>query len=675
MLKVLDRPAIRFSAIAFAAIFTTLLLLARAGFLQALEIATYDFMVQMRANETGVDPRVVVVAVQEADLAAFGWPIFDNVLARAIDNIGKGEPRVMGVDIFRTREIPPGSEEFTSVIARYPNLIFVNSFGDCEGRGIAGPPSLDDESRLGFSDMIPDADGVVRRGLFYMGCEFVGSTQTGFALTMAQLFLARSNLCLTSAAPNQLDVGTIANDKCELGRPTNAAGNSITRPRPIERLGPTAGGWVGLDDNGFQFLVDYKNGQHPFRIVSLSNVYDGSISPDVFRETAVVIGMAATSIKDSFYSPLSATAANPDMRLIQGIELHGQIISQVLGFALDGIASTRTISDGYEIALLLACCALGTLLGMLLRTVASYASGVVLSSFGIFGAGYFSMTQSIWLPFATPLIGCILCSVANLVLNLQTERRERGQLWAMFSQRLSPKVATSLWNKRDSFAQGGQFKAQRMTVTALFSDLQGFTAFSQERGRGPADVIDWLNLFLAEVVPVLERHGAYIDKFTGDGIMALFGVPEPRTTDQANADAYSAICCAVEMKHAVDKLNAEIAHETLKPYAIRIGIQTGEVVVGGIGTLDRMDYTAIGDPVNTAARLESYKSEKAVDPAEQGTSCRILIGSRTKDAADRHVKHPNTVKGVEFEAVSIGDLPLKGKSDSVLVYRVAPISS
>ena len=168
--------------------------------------------------------------------------------------------------------------------------------------------------------------------------------------------------------------------------------------------------------------------------------------------------------------------------------------------------------------------------------------------------------------------------------------------------------------------------------------------------------MDWLNEYMDVMAKLVGDHGGVIEKFTGDGITALFGVPLARADDaQFWDDARNAVNCALAMRTGLSGLNSKWQSDGQPRIGIRIGINTGPLVVGSLGSADRMQYTAIGDTVNTAARLESLGKEAA--PIDN--DCPILIGEPTA----KYIAS-------EFELRFLGPFSLKGKDQVVPVYQV-----
>lgn len=191
------------------------------------------------------------------------------------------------------------------------------------------------------------------------------------------------------------------------------------------------------------------------------------------------------------------------------------------------------------------------------------------------------------------------------------------------------------------------FSGDRSPVTILFSDIRNFTTFSEQ--VPPEEVIQFLNEYFSAMIDIIFDNKGMLDKIMGDGLMAIFGSPFTEESDPQQ-DAINAVNTAIEMKQKLEEFNARIAGRGYDPINIGIGINTGHAVLGSIGTEKRKEFTAIGDTVNTASRLESYTKE---------IDTNILISDETR-------KH---LKG-EFSLERIGLISLKGKKEEVEAHKV-----
>ncbi len=189
-------------------------------------------------------------------------------------------------------------------------------------------------------------------------------------------------------------------------------------------------------------------------------------------------------------------------------------------------------------------------------------------------------------------------------------------------------------------------------ATLMFTDLKGFSTISERLSA--EQLLNWLNEYFEVMTGVVVDHHGVINKFTGDGLMAAFGVPIPRESwDEIAQDAQRAVDCALAMGEGLSKLNQRWQTEGLPEVQMRAGIFSGSVVVGSLGSKARLEYGVIGDGVNTASRLES------VDKHRQPSACRVLIAQETLNYLEDR-----------YEVEAWGALTLKGKAEQVEVFRV-----
>ena len=194
-----------------------------------------------------------------------------------------------------------------------------------------------------------------------------------------------------------------------------------------------------------------------------------------------------------------------------------------------------------------------------------------------------------------------------------------------------------------------------MMVTTLFIDMKGYTTMAEK--RDPTELMEWINEFLAEMAQIVHRRGGVVEDFFGDGLMALFGVPRPRQRpEEIERDARNAVAAGLEMREVVTRLNEGWRQRELPSAGARIGISTGVVVAGSVGSTTRLKYSVVGDAVVTAQRLESLDDSAHAFGSDP---CRILINEGTRRCLDS-----------EFRVQEQGEFLLKGKQTPIAVYRV-----
>ena len=248
-------------------------------------------------------------------------------------------------------------------------------------------------------------------------------------------------------------------------------------------------------------------------------------------------------------------------------------------------------------------------------------------------SGVFSIQKGILLDFSWTFVSQIFTSTIAFYLNYQKQYKLRQQIKKQFEHYLDPRQVKQLQDNPDLLKLGGEKKY----CTFLFTDVRGFTNLSEK--LPPEQVTDIMNKVLTEQVTCIQAHGGMVDKFIGDACMAIFNAP----LDIDNHEK-KAIACAQDMRTAIQKLQKTLP----EPVAIGIGVNTGYAVVGNMGSNSRFDYSAIGDAVNTAARLESATKDVGED---------ILVGE-------------NTAKKCDFRLKSLQPIKVKGKKNYLKIYTV-----
>jgi adenylate cyclase len=228
-------------------------------------------------------------------------------------------------------------------------------------------------------------------------------------------------------------------------------------------------------------------------------------------------------------------------------------------------------------------------------------------------------------------------------------------LLELFQSQLSPEMADDIWRHRDEIAREGRIESRDVVATVLFVDIVGYSSRA-ERMDAQA-LIEWVNEFMGRMTDCIVAHHGVVDDYFGDGIKANFGVPVPRESEAEVADdARRAVDCALAMADVLDDLNRGHREQGRPIVAMRVGIHTGPMVVGSVGSRHRQKYTTVGADVITAQRLESTDQ---VDHDFDREPCRILVSGRTERYLDGRVVR-----------VAAGEPALKGMDRPIAVYRV-----
>lgn len=600
-----------------------LLLFARwLGLLEVLELKTLDVLLQLRLPESQ-DQRILIVGIDEQDIQQMGtYPMPDATLAALLETLEQHNPRAIGLDIYRDLPVPPGTEALATTLAAQPHTLGIEKVLDNPVR----PSPLLPPERIGFADLPLDRDGYVRRILLgvYGGDEVY---RFALSLRLAEVYLAAEGLTLE---------------------------NGIRHPEAM-RFGQTefvalegrSGGYRFADDGSI--LLNPRAGLYPFRQVTLRQVMAGEVDSAWIRDAIVLIGITTFSIKD-----LVNTAAIPSdyPGQIYGVEFHAHATSQILSAVLDDRPLIRVWPTGVEYVWIAGWGLLGIVTALATRRLwlAICGGAAVLGGLGLLGWG--CMTQAWWIPIGVPAIAFGMTSALTTTLRLAETQQQMQMSQRLLGQQTSPEIAQALWQERQRLTQEGRFPAQAITATILFSDIRGFTALSEQ--QSPQQILGWLNEYLVAMTEEVQRHQGVVNKFIGDGLMAVFGVPIARTNPaEIAADARHAVACALAMEQRLADLNQRWQVKGMAPLQIRIGIFTGPVMVGSLGGAQRLEYGVIGDTVNTASRLESCAKQR------QPTHCRILITQATLDYLS-----------ADIQVEPWGEVLLRGKQTPLQVYRV-----
>jgi adenylate cyclase len=601
--------------------------LQKRGGLELLELSAYDWFIRMEPKLSRQDPRITIIEILEKDIQAIGrWPLADGTVAAALKILLKGRPRAIGIDIYRDILVPPGSEELIGLFVNNPNVIGAMTMGE---KGIAPLAAIKDTEQAAFVDIVVDPGGIVRRGLLFM--DDGQTSYNSFAMKLASLYLEAEGLTLRPDPANPQYVRL--------------------KETTIPPLGENDGGYVKADVRGYQFLLDFKDADRSFQFYAFSDLLSGKVPVEAITNKIIVVGVKSESVKDFFFTPLSRGLG--ERQQIPGCVVHGHIASQLLRFALDNVPPMRTPGEKQKLIWLFTWSFLGSVMGFYIRSARRLSVLMTGGLLVLFSASYFAFLARWWIPVVPPSLSFFMSAACVMAYMTGLEKRERAMLMNIFSKYVSKEVAEMIWQQRDQFLDNGRPRSQEMTVTVLFSDLRNFTTISEK--MAPQDLIDWLNTYMEAMACVIMAHGGVVDSYSGDGIKADFGVPLPRKNeDEVRADVVNAVTCALSMEKEMNHLNTLWREKGLPLMTMRVGIFTGPVVAGLLGSTKRFKYTTIGDTVNIASRLESYDKEIAKD-----TLCRILIGESTLRYLDNR-----------FKTERIGEAVLKGRDARILIYQV-----
>ena len=349
--------------------------------------------------------------------------------------------------------------------------------------------------------------------------------------------------------------------------------------------------------------------------------------PGQVKDRIVVIGALASGLGDLRPTPMDGVHPGVD------------ILAAAIETLKNGDALRRT---PHWLDAVLTLAGIGLVGGLFMAGLGPVSMAAVLLALTplTLGAAYGALSAGWIVPTVTPLTFAWLTYLLRTVREYLRQRAEKARAVQAFGRFVDPRVVQTLVGQ---VGDPRKIKGQSRVITLLFSDIRGFTTLSES--RKPEEVVEILNRYFSKQVEVIFRHGGTVDKFIGDAIMAFWGAPveDPR-------HAQNAVKAALEMGRVVDAFRAELGGELAKDFDIGIGLNTGPAVVGFIGSENKLDYTAIGDSVNLASRIEG---------ATKGVA-RVLVSETTRTAC-----------GEEFMFSDRGTFKAKGKSEEVRLYEPA----
>jgi adenylate cyclase len=349
------------------------------------------------------------------------------------------------------------------------------------------------------------------------------------------------------------------------------------------QLGPLA---IPTDES-MRLLVNYLGPPGTFRTYTFIDVLQGRLPAAAFRDAIVLVGGSASGLGDNFMTPFAGA--------LSGVERHATVIDNILQ---QDFLRRRHSTAGIDLA---AIAIIGLLVGWLSPKCAGYwGSMVALGVGGVYvAANVLAFTQAgLWVNLLFPLCAVVVTQSAITSFEYLTEERQKRLIRRAFQYYLDPTIVDQVSQNPQQLKLGGESRE----LTVLFSDIRNFSAIAES--LSPEALVHLLNEYLTRMTRIVFRHNGLLDKYIGDGIMAIYGAPL-----QDPDHAYRACWSALEMMEELRALRAHWALQGLPFLNIGIGINTGLMVVGNMGSELRFDYTVMGDGVNLASRLETANKE------------------------------------------------------------------
>ena len=406
---------------------------------------------------------------------------------------------------------------------------------------------------------------------------------------------------------------------------------NILDQEPTSAMIYAAGRTIPVVDNG-RMLINFSGppsspgGSGSFPIVPFVDVISGSFDESLVRDKIVLLGLTIRGI-DEFATPTTSATR------MWGVEVQASAVDTLLAERYLTPASRAT-----TVLLIYASALSGVLLAAAARPLKGLG-GVGAWSLLYLIAASLSFDRGVLLNMVYPLVAVLLGFTATQAYRIFVEQAQRQLVQDLMSRYLSPSVSQWVLQQPEQLKLGGETRV----MTVLFCDLRGFTMLS--RSVDPHILVSFMNDFMTAMTDVIFRHDGVLDKYIGDEVMAFWNAPREQPD-------HAGLACqtALEMVHELDRLRASWSHRGLPPLDIGVGINTGPMVVGNMGSRERLAYTVIGDAVNVASRLQNLNKEF-------GTH--VLTTETTRQAA-----------GDRFVYRAIDQVTLRGRNEPVTVYEL-----
>jgi adenylate cyclase len=585
------------------------------------ELVSADLRQRLLPARLASVARVVVVAVDDDSLRAAAaepsirnWPWPRWTYARMLDVLALGRPAAIGIDILFP-EPRDGDDELATRLRELPAVLACDAGatgggggvrlpgtapGDAPTWGVASPPvaALAGAAPYASVHVEADADGVTRA--FPLASRHDGTALASLPAVLAGL----AGATVESAADGVRVNGRHA---------TRSDGKLWLRFGAFGtfRYIPA---WRVL--KAWQTIVD---GEEPARAADFLAGLEGAV---------VIVSATATGAFDLRPTPVAALSPG----------------SEVQATAVANLLSGRWVSPppvGWQAAGAVGLALLVGVFSLRLRRPALLAvSGLAVVAAWCVVAGVVWVRADAWLPVCLPVLGGVLAIPTLLVEGWWREGAERRRVQGIFGRYVAPDILRVLLEHPEAAHLGGE----RRRITVLFSDIRSYTTLSEK--LPPEEVVGWLNEYFSEQVTVIHSHRGTVDKFIGDAVMAFWGAPLPEAEQE-----HLAASCAAEMIRISRRLAGEWRERGGPPLAIGVGIATGDAVVGNVGSEQLRAYTAIGDTVNLASRLEG----------------------KTKDLAVPVVLDEATALVCGLPVRSVGEVTVKGRAAAVRVFALSDL--
>lgn len=614
--------------------------LSSLGVSRNFQLRTINTLFSLRGADASADTSIVIVAIDDESMKSLPtkWPYPRTYFARMIHNLQLAGARLIVFDVEFTepsREHPQEDDSLAAAVAGAGNVILAGkvvldqSRRSVNNHFILKPvaPLLATGADIGLVNVVEDADGFIRQYLLFQQMPdrpyFPLAVQAFLSLHAVRPGLAPPRVAGGFFQYGPLQVPTVSDNTMYV----NFAGPAQTfRTYSLSTL---------LDDAEFDLAADED-----------TDVFEQHLLWNTFRDKIVFVGAAAEELQDNKYTPFFEYGGK--RQKLPGVEMHANALNTLLHHTFLRDAPLW-------------------LTGTILILLAGWTSAVTLllkpfrALFISVGLGLLAVTAGylLFIHYRTvlnlvmPVLTVLFTYIVGLAFQTVTEQREKARIRKTFQQYVAPSVVEKMLSSGELPSYGGE----RRELTVLFSDIRRFTSFSET--HEPEVVVHRLQEYLSEMVEIIFKYDGTLDKFVGDEIMAVYGAP------YFYADHAERACrTALDMVDNLRQIQKRWSIDYKEYFNIGIGINSGKVIVGNLGSRQMFDYTVIGDEVNVGARLEGLNkyyettiiiSEQTYEPVKETACVRELdlvrVMGRSKPLRIYELRGVNALPDIEQEFI------------------------
>lgn len=422
------------------------------GLMESAELAAYDQLIQLQPREQA-DQRLLVVGITETDLQTLEeWPISDRTLANALTNLEQYQPQSIAVDIFRDFPHEPGTAALQQYLRDYPHTLIICKISAANDLGTPPPPDISPD-QVGFADLVIDPGGILRRSLLMAGipepatpfpkqhlCNEPGQVLLSLSFRAAMQYLDAKGIEADFTADQQLRFGTTI----------------------IPQIRPGMGGYQRADTKGYQLMLNYRAEKQAVPEVSLMEIINDTVDPELIRDRIVFIGYTTPQAKDDFYTPYSIS--RDDDQKMPGVIVHAQSTSQLISTVLDNRPLIWSWSSPGEIGWILAWSFLGGFLGWYLRHPVTFVLVSLAGCGSLYSLCLLVFTQGGWIPLVPPTVAFMGTALGIVLLDRFNH--------SPYGQQVYQKVKNFLHLEIDIDEDRLEKQVSEITTSDYFRDLQ-----------------------------------------------------------------------------------------------------------------------------------------------------------------------------------------------------------